>query len=158
MLQIGKINFVIAAQAFQWMDRPKLLCTVSSQLRTGGITAVIQNNRDFKYSEFFAAYEALLEAMIPNYSRYYRNFDFLQEMSDGFGVNLEKVVLHTHSWTMTIPSEAFIGMSCFSTQAQCAIANYGEEYLRQLVALIKQYEVQGKLEILYRSELYMYAR
>ncbi len=56
-----------------------------------------------------------------------------------------------------IPSEAFIEMSRSSTQAQRAIACYGEEYLRQLVALIKRYEVLGNLEFLYQSELYMYA-
>lgn len=140
------------------MDRPKLLCAVSRQLRAGGVMAVIQNNRDFKHSEFLAAYEALLEEMSPNYSRYYRNFDFLKEMSDGFGVAPEKVTLQTHNWTMTIPSATFIGMSRSSTQVQRAIASHGEEYLRQLIALIKQYEVQGNLQVLYRSELYMYTR
>ncbi|WP_409361435.1 class I SAM-dependent methyltransferase [Bartonella heixiaziensis] len=156
--QIGEVDLVVVAQAFQWMDRPQLLCAVSSQLKVNGVMAVIQNNRDFKHSEFLAAYETLLEKMSPNYSRYYRNFDFLQEMSDGFRVNPKKIALQTHNWTMTIPSEAFIGMSRSSTQVQRAIACHGEEYLQQLVALVKQYEVQGNLEILYRSELYMYAR
>ncbi len=89
--QIGEVDRVIAAQAFQWRDRPKLLCSVSDQLRVNGVMAVIQNNRDFKYSEFLEAYETLLEKMSPNYFCYYRNFDFLQEMSDGFGVDLEKI-------------------------------------------------------------------
>ncbi|EJF85026.1 hypothetical protein MCW_00912 [Cardidatus Bartonella washoeensis 085-0475] len=156
--KIGKLDLVVVAQAFQWMDRPKLLCSVSDQLRTNGVMAVMQNNRDFKHSKFLDAYETLLEKMSPNYSRYYRNFDFLQEMSDSFGVNPEKIAFHTHNWTMTISSEAFIGMSYSSTQAQRAIASHGEEYLRQLIELIKQYEVQGSLKIWYRSELYMYAR
>nr|WP_246348532.1 hypothetical protein [Bartonella callosciuri] len=99
------------------MDRPKLLWAVSEQLRTNGIMAVIQNNRDFKNSEFLAGYEILLEKMSLNYSRCYRNFDFLQKMSDDFGVNPKKVALHTHNWAMTIPYEAFIGMSGSSTQA-----------------------------------------
>ncbi len=156
--QIDEVDLVVAAQAFQWMNRPRLLCAVSDQLRTNGVMAVIQNNRDFKHSKFLSAYETLLEEMSPNYSRYYRNFDFLQEMSDGFRVNPEKIALHTHNWTMVIPSEAFMGMSRSSTQAQRAIARHGEEYLRQLTALIKQYEVQGSLELLYRSELYMYTK
>ncbi|PIT70429.1 class I SAM-dependent methyltransferase [Bartonella tribocorum] len=158
LLQIGKVDLVVAAQAFQWMDRPLLLSAVSSQLRPGGVMAVIQNNRDFQNSQFLAAYESLLEEMSPNYSRYYRHFDFLQEMRDGLAVNPEKVALHTHNWTMTIPSEAFIGMSRSSTQAQRAIANHGEKYLQQLVALIKQYEVRGNLELLYQSELYIYIK
>ncbi|EJF79029.1 hypothetical protein MCO_00558 [Bartonella sp. DB5-6] len=158
LYQIDKVDLVVAAQAFQWMDRPKLLCAASNRLRACGVMAVIQNNRDFKHSKFLAAYETLLEEMSPHYSRYYRNFDFVQEMSDGFGVKPEKVALHTHNWTMTIPSEAFLGMSRSSTQAQRAIASHREEYLRQLSTLIKQYEVRGNLELLYRSELYIYAR
>lgn len=120
--------------------------------------AVIQNNRDFEHSKFLAAYETLLEEMSPNYSRYYRNFDFLQEMCDGFGENKEKIAFHMHNWMMTVSSKAFIGMSRSSTQVQRAIACNGEEYLQQLIALVKQYEVQGNVELLYRSELYMYVR
>ncbi|GAA5097189.1 class I SAM-dependent methyltransferase [Bartonella acomydis] len=156
--QISKVDLVVTAQAFQWMERPLLFRTVSSQLRPEGVMAVIQNNRDFQNSQFLAAYETLLEEMSPDYSRHYRNFDFLQEMCDGLGVNPEKVALHTYNWTMTIPSEAFMGMSRSSTQAQRAIASHEEKYLRQLVTLVKQYEMQGNLELLYRSELYIYIK
>lgn len=121
--------------------------TASDQFRANGVMVIVQNNRDFKHSEFLDVYEALLEKKRLNYSHYYR--DFLQEMSDGFGVNLEKISFHTRNWTMTIPSEDFIGMSCSSTQAQGATARHREKYLRKLVALVKKYEVQGSLEILY---------
>nr|WP_273717702.1 MULTISPECIES: hypothetical protein [Bartonella] len=57
--------------------------------------AVVQNNRDFKHSEFLDVYEALLEKIRSNYFRYYRNFDFLQEMSDGFGKK-QKIFLFIH--------------------------------------------------------------
>ena len=156
--QIDGVDLVVLAQSFQWMDRPKLLSAVSRQLRIGGVMCVIQNNRNFEDSEFLADYESLLEGMSPGYSRYYRKFDFLQEMTDAFEASSKDVVLHTHDWTMTVPSEAFIGMSRSSTQAQRAIAAHGEEYLNQLATLIKQYEVNGSLEILYRSELYIYTR
>lgn len=156
--QIEPVDLVVLAQSFQWMDRPKLLSVISRQLRTGGAMCVIQNNRHFEENAFLADYESLLEAMSPGYSRNYRKFDFLQEMANAFEASLKDVVLHTHDWTMTVPCEAFIGMSRSSTQAQRAIAVHGEEYLNQLAALIKRYEVNGSLEILYRSELYMYSR
>lgn len=156
--KIGEIDLVVAAQAFQWMDRPLLLSTVSNQLRAGGVIAIIQNNRDFKQSEFLNAYETLLEEMSPNYSRYYRHFDFLQEMRDGLEENPENISLHTHNWTMIIPSDTFIGMSRSSTQVQRAIARHGDEYLQKLATLIKQYEIQGHLQLLYQSELYMYIK
>jgi trans-aconitate methyltransferase len=155
--QIGSVDLVVSAQSFQWMDRYKLLAAVSQQLRVGGVMAVIQNNRNFDESNFLADYESLLEAMSPGYSRHYRKFDFLQEMIDAFGTDKDDVVLHTHDWTMLIPSDAFIGMSRSSTQAQRAITAHGEEFLAQLSSLIRQYEVNGNLEVLYRSELYMYS-
>ncbi|EJF86060.1 hypothetical protein [Bartonella rattimassiliensis] len=81
--------------------------------------AVIQNNLDFKHSEFLEVYETSLEKekMSSNYFRDYCSFDFLQEMSDGFGVKPEKISFYTHNWTMMILSGAFIRMSRFSMQA-----------------------------------------
>lgn len=152
------VDLVVAAQSFQWMDRPALLSAVSRQLRPGGVMGVIQNNRNFAESDFLHRYESLLEAMSPGYSRYYRSFDFLQEMTEGFAARPADVALHTHDWTMRIPSEAFIGMSRSSTQARRAIAAYGEQFLGQLATLIKQYAEDGILEVLYRSELYMYSK
>ena len=58
-------NLVIAAQAYQWMDRPRFLIAARSALRQGGALAIIQNNRDFSASPFLHAYEGLLEHHSP---------------------------------------------------------------------------------------------
>ena len=156
--QMDSLDIVVCAQSFQWMNRPQLMSAVSKKLKAGGVMCVIQNNRNFEESDFLADYETLLESMSPGYSRYYRNYDFLQEMVDFFKASAQDVVLHTHDWTMTIPSEAFVGMSKSSTQAQRAISEHGYEYLKQLNTLIAKHKVNGSLDILYRSELYMYSR
>ena len=155
---IGGVDLFVFAQSFQWMDRVKLLSLVSHQLHCGGVMGVIQNNRHFEASDFLRNYESLLEAMSPNYSRYYRRFDFLKEMTDAFKATLKDITLHTLDWVMPMPSDAFIGMSRSSTQAQRAIAAHGEQFLTELMMLIKRYEVNGSLEVCYRSELYMYSK
>ncbi|MBJ7553962.1 class I SAM-dependent methyltransferase [Marinomonas spartinae] len=157
LLGLESIDLIIAAQSFQWMDRPSLLSAIDRRLKVGGIFGVIQNNRYFEGSDFLDEYESLLERMSPGYSRYYRKFDFLQEMKESFG-SKSNVTLHTHDWVMTIPSNAFIGMSRSSTQAQRAITAHGEAFINQLTDLITRYEKEGLLEIAYRSELFMYSK
>ncbi len=155
---IGGVDLFVFAQSFQWMDRVELLSLVSHQLHSGGVMGVIQNNRHFEVSGFLGDYESLLEAMSPNYSRYYRRFDFLKEITDACKATPEDIALHTLDWVMSMPSDAFIGMSRSSTQAQRAMAAHGEQFLTELMMLIKRYEVNGSLEVCYRSELYMYSK
>ena len=79
-------------------------------------------------------------------------------MIDSSEVSAKDVTLHTHDWTMTTLSEAFLGMSKKSTLAKLAITEHGVELLNQLKALIAKQEVNESLDILYRSELYIYPR
>ncbi|MBD2803402.1 hypothetical protein [Xenorhabdus szentirmaii] len=46
--------------------------------------AILQNNRDYRYSEFLNEYEDLLEELSPNYSCHYRDFDYAQELNTTF--------------------------------------------------------------------------
>ncbi|MEL0638555.1 class I SAM-dependent methyltransferase [Marinomonas sp. TI.3.20] len=157
VLELSSIDLAVSAQSFQWMDRPSLMAAIDSRLNTGGAFAVLQNNRHFEKSDFLDAYESLLEDMSSGYSRYYRKFDFLQEMKDCFGEKSD-IALHSHDWLMTIPSDAFIGMSRSSTQAQRAISVHGQVFTEQLSELISEYEKDGKLEILYHSELFIFTK
>lgn len=156
--KLPAMDLVVAAQAFQWMDRPRLLSILSTQLRDGGVLAILQNNRAFNDSAFLSDYENLLEQMSPDYSRYYRDFNFLEELREGLNAKPNQLSFYNHKWIMKISVEAFIGMSCSSTQAQRAIKKHGEKYLQRLRALCHDYAQEGYLEILYQSELYIYQK
>ncbi|MFB7664063.1 class I SAM-dependent methyltransferase [Kitasatospora sp. NPDC056138] len=152
--QAAEVDLIIAAQSFQWMDRPRFLRAAAGCLTPGGVVAIIQNNRDFGRSPFLDAYESLLEELSPGYSRHYRVFDFAAELTEVFGAAGGTVEVATADWATTMSAQDFVGMSKSSTQAQRAITAHGEGYLKRLEALVRDFATGGELEVPYHSELF----
>jgi SAM-dependent methyltransferase len=144
------VDLVLAAQAYQWMDRPRYLRAAAACLATGGLVAIMQNNRDFTVDPFLDAYEALLEELSPGYSRLYRSFDVHAELTEHFNVVRHESVV----WKQRMRGEDFAGMSQTSTQAQRAIAAHGEEFARRLSTLIDAHQTDGNVVITYTSEAF----
>ena len=61
----GSVDALIAAQAYQWMDRARFLTLAGERLRAGGVLAIVQNNRNFGVGGFAEEYETLLEKRSP---------------------------------------------------------------------------------------------
>ncbi|MBD2786491.1 class I SAM-dependent methyltransferase [Xenorhabdus sp. DI] len=153
--RVGSPDLIMAAQSFQWMDRATVLNMARNGLTDNGVMAILQNNRDYRYNEFLNEYENLLEELSPNYSRHYRDFDYVQELNVAFQhEHALHITLNIH-WNMTIPGEAFIGMSRSSTQVQRALAAHGEQFIERLKMLVEKYQADDKLTILYESQLFM---
>ncbi|MEZ0090326.1 trans-aconitate 2-methyltransferase [Streptacidiphilus sp. EB129] len=154
------VDLVLAAQAFQWMDRPRFLAAARHCLNPGGLVAVIQNNRDFTASPFLNTYEVLLEEFSPGYSRSYRDFDFAAELAEGFAGTGARVETATAVWVKRMHPDEFIGMSRSSTQAQRAIAAHGEVFGDRLRDLVHGFaEGDGgddgaEVAVPYRAELF----
>jgi biotin carboxylase/trans-aconitate methyltransferase len=147
------VDLVVAAQAYQWMDRPRFLAAARACLRPGGVLAILQNNRDHRASPFLHAYEDLLEDLSPGYSRRYRDFDVEAELLEAFPAPGAVVEAHRTRWEQVMPAEAFLGMSRSSTQAQRALAAHGERFLRRLAALVDDHaDADGRVVVPYRSE------
>ncbi|CDH30900.1 class I SAM-dependent methyltransferase [Xenorhabdus bovienii] len=148
-------DLIMAAQSFQWMNRETVLNLARNSLADNGIMAILQNNRDYQHNEFLNEYENLLEELSPNYSRHYRDFDYVQELNTAFQYeDALHITLNTY-WNMFIPGEAFIGMSRSSTQVQRALASHGELFIERLKVLVEKYQSEGKLTISYESQLFM---
>nr|WP_052760889.1 class I SAM-dependent methyltransferase [Photorhabdus thracensis] len=84
LANVGNPDLIMAAQSFQWMDRATVLNLVRNSLADNGIIAILQNNRDYRYSEFLNEYENLLEELSPNYSRHYRDESFIDSSATCF--------------------------------------------------------------------------
>ncbi|MCT1616229.1 class I SAM-dependent methyltransferase [Kocuria marina] len=145
------LDLVVVAQAYQWMDRSRFTSAAYSALRSGGLVAIIQNNRDFEGSDFLDAYETLLEIMSPGYSRGYRSFDIRAELENIFEPG--KTGLDVATWERPMSVGDFVEMSSSSTQVQRAIAAY-PGFLEEVRNLAEQYAREGSINIVYRSELY----
>lgn len=146
--QQGDLDLVIAAQAYQWMDRPRYLEAACQALRPEGICVVAQNNRDFRAGGFAQAYEDLLEKYSPGYSRYYREFGVADELKGKF----VKVNTVSQTWERRFSIEEFVTMSVSSTKVQRAIAEIGDRYLELLRELCNKYAQNDKLSVEYISE------
>jgi SAM-dependent methyltransferase len=147
---LSPADLVVAAQAYQWMDRPAYVAAVSRTLRNGGICMVVQNNRDHQSGGFAADYEDLLEELSPGYSRDYRAIDVAAELS----VDFSQVERRECRWRQELGAEEFLTMSSSSTQAQRAVKAVGPVFLDRVRALCERYEADGRVQIPYVSEAF----
>jgi SAM-dependent methyltransferase len=145
------VDLIVAAQAFQWMDRPRFLRAARTCLNPGGTVAILQNNRDFTASAFLDAYETLLEELSPGYDRNYRSYDFAAELREVFGDTVE---VATADWSTPMATRDFIGMAKSSTQVQRGLAAHGDLLLDRLAALVAAHAQDGAVAIPYHSELF----
>ncbi|MCX4795226.1 class I SAM-dependent methyltransferase [Streptomyces sp. NBC_01242] len=148
--RLSPVDLVLAAQAYQWMDRPAYLAAAVRALRSGGVCMVVQNNRDYGIGGFAAEYEDLLEELSPGYHRTYRAIDVARELSERF----DRVERRECQWRQALTAEEFTTMSSSSTQAQRAIAAVGPVFLERVRALCARYEEAGKVQVPYLSEAF----
>ncbi|MER5640092.1 class I SAM-dependent methyltransferase [Kitasatospora sp. NPDC002227] len=144
------LDLVLAAQAYQWLDRPAYLRAAAAALRPGGFCLIVQNNRDHGRGGFAAAYEDLLEACSPGYTRTYRSIDVAGELATVFG----QVARHECRWEQALTVEGLVTMSSSSTQAQRAVTAVGPAFLDQVRELAERHAVDGLVRLPYLSEAF----
>lgn len=149
--QAACVDLVVAAQSYQWMQRPRFLRACRAALGPTGVLAVAQSNRDVGTSPFLDAYESLLERRSPGYRRDYRSFDIEAELSAVFPVTQASAT----TWARELSKPAFVGMARSSTQVQRALAAHGHAFLEELDYLLDQWFPDGPAVVAYRSELYI---
>lgn len=150
----SNIDLIVAAQSFQWMDRPAILHMARDKLAPGGTFAVLQNNRDFRSNRFLSEYEDLLEQYSPGYDRHYRAFDFPAEIRSAFVGPGHLPGQVTTRWTFSLSKAAFVSFSKSSTQVQRAIATHGDRFFEHLSTLLDRHADGESLAIAYDSELF----
>jgi len=155
LASLDEVDLIVAGQSYQWFDRPAFLESAKQALRRGGRLVVVQNNRDHLHSAFLSAYEDLLEDRSPGYRRSYRQIDIAHELAQGFTVPLDDVRTEETSWEQKMLVDEFVGMSSSSTQAQRAVASVGPEFLIDVRQLAEAYATAGKVNIAYRTELFI---
>lgn len=149
--QASGAHLIVAAQAYQWMDRPRYLRAAHSCLAPRGVIAILQNNRDLADSPFLDAYESLLEEMSLDYSRYYRTFD----IAVGLRAVFTYMDLHRVSWPQWMSVTDFLKMAQSSTQVQRAIEAYGDAVTRRLRELAEIHQVNREVPIRYISDVFI---
>ena len=146
-----QFNLITVGQAVHWFDRPKFYPEMMRVLKKGGVLALIENNRSWQTDAFFAKYEDLLEAHSPNYSRHYRNTDYMGEMAEA---GFKEVAVHESIWQRVMTAAEFTDMSCSSSKMAAARKATDNEVLAELKNLIAEYvDADGKLAIDYVTKI-----
>ena len=151
-LEDSSAGLVIAAQALHWFDHPRFYAEARRVLAPRGLIAIIQNDRALEQLPLFEDYESFLEQHSPGYSRDYRSFDIVSELSEAGFRDVSSV---TAKWRRPLTHEEFIELARSSSKMHAAATQLGEvESTRRLSALLEHHHPSGKLEIPYISELF----
>lgn len=145
-------GLVLAAQALHWFDHPRFYAEAHRVLVPGGLIGIIQNDRALEQLPLFEDYESFLEEHSPGYTRDYRNFDIISELSEaGFG-DVSRI---TAKWTRQLTHEEFIELALSSSKMHAAVKHLGEEETkRRLRALLEYHHPSGELAMPYISDLF----
>lgn len=152
-LESASAGLVIAAQSLQWFDRHRFYAEAQRVLAPSGLLGIMQNNRAWERSPFLEDYEGFLEMHSPAYSRRYRSFDIVGEMTEA---GFRDVTVASVEWTRSMSHEAFVEMSRSSTKMKAAVEALGEaETIRLVEALLERHHPSGRFDIPYISELFV---
>ncbi len=151
-LETASAGLVIAAQALHWFDHNRFYAEARRVLTSGGIIGILQNNRALDGLPFFEEYESFLEEHSPGYTRDYRSFDIVGELSEA---GFSQASLSSTEWTRPVTHELFIELALSSSKMHAAVKQLGEEdTTRRLRTMLKRHHPSGRLEIPYISELF----
>jgi len=145
------LSLIVAAQSYQWMDRPRFLAASRAALQTPGVLMIIQNNRDHQAGGLAGDYEDLLEEYSPGYSRWYRTIDIAHELSGHF----DKVAQYATSWVKEMSINEFVTMSQSSTQAQRAVSAHGDAFFHRVRTLAADYATDQIVQVPYVTEAFV---
>ena len=149
------LGLLTVAQAIQFFDRPVFYAEAGRALATGGLLAIVQNNRQWEGSPLLEAHERFVEVHAPGYSRHYRDFDLLGELRAlGWAESAEQM---DHDWVMTMPAERFVGMMLSRRTMKPAVAGHGEAFVEAALRDIsaRHGNGDGTVSVPYRTELYL---
>lgn len=150
-LENESVDFVVAAQAFHWFDRKKARAEFKRILKDGGFVALIWNERQLDTTDFLRAYEKFLIRFGTDYEK---------ARHDNIGENILKDFFHTDYKNATfenIQTLDFAGLkgrmlsaSYMPTEADF---NY-ENMIGELDRLFAEYAKDGKIDIIYETNIY----
>lgn len=119
----GSVAAVLTAQALHWFDRAAFYAEAGRVLGRHGFLFVLYNDRVAE-APLIQAFDALMEAETPGYSRDYRSFDYPAEIA---GLDwAAEVAGHAFPWVWRITTEAFAGLMLSRSLSKPWVAAVGE--------------------------------
>jgi len=150
-LDEGSIDFVIAAQAFHWFDRPKAKREFARILKPGGWIVLIWNERKLASTPFLQQYEALLLRYGTDYQKV-RHENITDEIAAFFLP--ESFQLETLENAQHFDFKALKGRLLSSSYTPDAAHPDFEPMLRELESVFAKNNKEGIVTIEYETRIY----
>ncbi len=150
-LENDSIDFVIAAQAFHWFDRTKTREEFKRILRRNGFVALMWNERQLDSNAFLRGYEQLLIEFGTDYETVRHENVTKETLRDFFQTDFEQ---KTFSNAQTVDFEGLRGRMLSSSYMPTAENPRFSEMLGNLKSLFAEYNRNGKIEILYDTNVF----
>lgn len=145
------VDFVIAAQAFHWFDKVKAGEEFRRILRDKGFIALIWNERQLDTNEFLRDYEQLLIEFGTDYEKVrHENIDET-DLRGFFRTEVKKAIFQN---VQKLDFDGLKGRMLSASYIPTAENPRFEEMLEKLQSLFAQHAENGKIEILYNTNIF----
>jgi len=147
------VDMIVCAQAFHWFDAQKTKLEFARILKPGGKVALIWNNRQVEADDFSIAYEFLLQQQASDYKRVnHQNLteaDFSAFFKDGH------YELAKYPNVQVFDEDGLAGRAFSSSYVPAQDTPEGMEFMKQLKEIFNSYQVDGKVNVRYETEVYL---
>lgn len=150
-LPAQSIDLILAGQAFHWFDQPLARAEFERILVPGGWVVLMWNKREDGGSEFLDGFEKVLQTYAEEYPAVRHRNIAADEMRGFLGDGMQTAAFANRQ---SFDFEGLKGRLLSSSYApEPDHANY-EPMIEALTSLFENTNVGGKVEFLYRTELY----
>lgn len=147
------VDMIVCAQAFHWFDAQKTRVEFARILKPGGKVALIWNNRQVEADDFSIAYGFLLQQQASDYKRVnHQNLteaDFNAFFKDG------RYELVKYPNVQVFDEDGLAGRAFSSSYVPPEDTPEGIEFMKQLKEIFNSYQVDGKVNVRYETEVYL---
>ncbi len=150
-LENKSVDFVVAAQAFHWFDRAKTRNEFKRILRDKGFIALMWNERQLDSTAFLRDYERLLIKFGTDYETVRHENITKETLQDFFQTDFE---YKTFPNVQTVDFEGLKGRMLSASYMPTAENLRFSEMLENLESLFAQHAENGRIEILYDTNIF----
>lgn len=150
-LDENSVDFVVAAQAFHWFDNDDSRREFKRIMKDGGFVALMWNERQLDTNEFLREYEKLLVEFGTDYEKV-RHDNINEENLAGF-FQTEFCRFSTEN-VQTLDFDGLKGRLLSSSYMPSEENPRYDELVLNLERLFEKYAEQGKIQILYHTNIF----
>ncbi len=150
-LENESVDFVIAAQAFHWFDKDKTRSEFHRILKKNGFIALIWNERQLITNEFLRDYEKFLREFGTDYEKVRHDNITKETLREFFQADFQQATFQN---SQLLDFEGLKGRMLSASYMPSAENPRFEEMIKKLKSLFAQYAENGRIDILYDTNIF----